>query len=312
MTAVIGCPTGLGDYARATIPKMRTMARQIPLFVFLFFSALPMLAAGILLFAGLRARRQAATLKGTETSNIGMAKDGYCEFEGRAEAIDGRLLSSPLTGSPCVWYYAKVEGFTRPRRNEPGHWATLRETTSSAPFFLRDSTGVCTVFPWQAEVTPSDKSQWYGSSENPSDRNPPRVDPSESAQPMLEGNEPFRYFEERIYDDRPLVIAGEFTQGRFDQSSAAEDDEDEEPLEAVEPDEADAWSDDVISDELSTKAAETTRARIWRGTGKKPFIITTQLQAVHVAASEMGSQVAFVMAAVFAGLAVLMLYARFG
>jgi hypothetical protein len=35
------------------------------------------------------------------------------------------------------------------------------EYASGTPFFVRDSTGVCTVHPDGAEVTPTDKSQWY-------------------------------------------------------------------------------------------------------------------------------------------------------
>jgi hypothetical protein len=296
------------------------MLKQLPLVVFLFFTALPLAAAGIFVFAALRARRQVSALKATPTSNIGMASDGYCQFEGRSEAIGGRPLTAPLTGSPCVWYYAKVERFVRQTRQDSGHWSTVKEATSSAPFLLRDSTGVCTVQPWQAEVTPSDKSQWHGSTLVPTDRNPPRLTPLESRSVVIEANQQYRYFEERLYADVPLVVAGEFTQGRFDTASAHDDDEDDdidldEGADEASGDNAstgdDPWSDDVISDELSAQARETTRARVWRGTSKKPFIITTQLQAVHVAMSDMGSQVALMMAAAFAALAALMLWARF-
>jgi hypothetical protein len=45
-------------------------------------TALPLVAAIALIVAGLRARQRAALIEATPTSNIGMATDGYCEFEG--------------------------------------------------------------------------------------------------------------------------------------------------------------------------------------------------------------------------------------
>jgi len=76
---------------------MSAIIRQMPLVVYLFFTALPVAAAAIFALAGLRARRYAAVVKATPTSNIGMAADGYCEFEGRAEAIGGQMIKAPLT-----------------------------------------------------------------------------------------------------------------------------------------------------------------------------------------------------------------------
>jgi E3 Ubiquitin ligase len=304
---------------------MSTMLRQMPLAVFLFFTALPLAAAGIALFAGLRARRQAAVMKATPASNIGMASDGYGKFEGNSEAIGGEPLQAPLTRSPCIWYHAKVEKWTPERGGEQssGHWATVQELTSSAPFFLRDSTGACTVAPWLAEVTPSDKSQWYGDNPTPTNHNPPRLSPTESSQPVLEirsGKGAFRYYEERIYADTPLLVMGHFSQGRFDAGN--DDDEDSVSDEgstgaAVEDDEGTeatgaSTSDDEIADRLRALARQTTSASVSRGTGPKPFIITTQLQAVHLAMSEMGSQAAMALAAGCGGLAALMLWARFG
>lgn len=92
---------------------MASAIRQMPVAVFLFFTALPLLAAAGCLFGVTRARRQAAVITATPTSNIGMAHDGYCELEGRSEAIDGQLLTAPLTKAACVWYSAKVEQWIR-------------------------------------------------------------------------------------------------------------------------------------------------------------------------------------------------------
>ena len=302
---------------------MGAFVRQLPFAVFFLLTALPVAAAGICVYAAMRARRQVAAIKATPTANIGMASDGYCKLEGRGEAINGHLLSSPLTQSPCVWYRARVEQWTRPPdRTGTGHWSMVREFTSSAPFFLRDATGVCTVHPWLAEVTPSDKSQWYGSTLVPTDRNPPRIDPLESAQPLIEGNARYKYYEERIYADNALLVLGEFSQGRFDAAPSMLDEEDDDSEDdvidqvadsaAADGPDDDSWSDAVIAEHLNTTALAVTRARLTGGTNRKPFIITTQLQAVHVATSEMGSQAALALAAAFSGVAAVMLWARFG
>jgi hypothetical protein len=88
---------------------MCSLIRDLPLGVFSFVTALPLVASIALIVTGLRARQRAALIKATPTSNIGMATEGYCEFKGRVEAIDGRTINAPLTLWPCVWYHAKVE-----------------------------------------------------------------------------------------------------------------------------------------------------------------------------------------------------------
>jgi E3 Ubiquitin ligase len=275
--------------------------------VFMFFTALPLAGAAICVFAGWRAWRQAAVIKSTPTSNIGMASDGYREFEGYAEAIGGELLTSPLTLSPCVWYQAKVEKWERASGGDSsGNWAPVKKWTSATPFIVRDATGACIVDPLDAEVTPSDKSQWYGNKVTPSDRNPPRLDPGQSGQPMFEGNARYRYFEERIYADSPLLVLGEFSRGQFASGDVEPDDEDDEETGAPLGDE------DAVAARVEKLGRAVTRARISRGRGRKPFIISTQLQAVHVAMSEMGNQAAVAMALAFTGLAALMVWARVG
>ena len=163
---------------------MRTMA----LVPFLVINAFLLAMAGVAIFAGLHARRRAALVKSMPTSNIGMAEDGYRELEGTIEAIPGPPVVAPLTQTPCAWYHARVEGWERSSgsSNRASAWHTMKEATSNAPLLLRDSTGVCMVFPFMAEVTPTDKSRWTGASEVPTDRNPPRLGPTESTTKMVE------------------------------------------------------------------------------------------------------------------------------
>ena len=291
------------------------MIQSLPLPVFLVMLAFLFAMAGICVFAGLHARRRAALIKSMPTSQIAAAEDGYREFEGTIEAIEGRKLTAPLTLSPCCWYHARIEKWV-PRngsRTTPS-WETVRETTSSAPFLLRDATGLCAVYPDQAEVTPTDKSLWYGANEEPSDRNPPRVGPGESAKGVLEiaggPNSRYRYFEERLYEGDPLLALG-YVATKRDAGDAAEPDDADDP----EMDEAlfdDAEERDHDLESLSMSASRITAKSLSSGARKQPFILTTTPQDTHVAMSELGGIGAVFIAMFPLAIAAYLLWCRYG
>ena len=58
------------------------MVREMGLFPFLFINAFLLAMAGVIIVAAVQGRRRAALVKATPTTNIGMATDGYREFEG--------------------------------------------------------------------------------------------------------------------------------------------------------------------------------------------------------------------------------------
>jgi hypothetical protein len=309
---------------------MQELIRSMDTTAFLFVNAFLLAIASVAIYASLHARRRAALVKATPTSNIGMAQDGYCEFEGTVEAIDGPPVISPLTRIPCAWYHARLQRWNRGGRNSDGSYVTIEEATSGAPIMLRDSTGVCLIFPYGAEVTPTDKSQWTGPTAQPADRNPPKVGPegalSQGFTVSGTANTKYRYFEERIYIGDPLLVLGEFTRRQFE--AAEEDEEDVEDFDEDDhPDEPEAADDDVAAEDaidaadwddsdrankLTTRAEQTTRACIQRGSGSKPFIVTTTPQATHVYVTEIGGQAAMYVALVPLSIIGLMLYARFG
>jgi hypothetical protein len=285
--------------------------------------------SGLLAYAGLHARSRAALVKATPTTPIGMATDGYREFEGRVEAVNGQTVRAPLTHWACCWYHAKVEKYEHQYRDRQGRWTTSEEWTSGAPFFVRDATGVAIVDPHCAEVTPTDKSIWYGATPRPTDRNPPRVPPTASARGTVEvaggrDSRKYRYSEERIYAGDPLLVLGEFTSGRF--GARPDEDEPDDSMEAddVEAGQADgeagrARSEDddgvariELEETLFDQARALTRATISRGSGAKPFLMTTSSQAAHVALSTTGGTAALAMVALPLAIAILLLWTRFG
>jgi hypothetical protein len=318
---------------------MGEMIRNAPFVVFVLMVLFPLGMAGVLVFAGLRARRQAALVTPARSVNIGMADDGYRQFEGTAEAIGGHTLQSPLTGSACVWYEARVEELRSPRGSSGGaEWVTVRALTSSAPFVVRDATGACIVRVLDAEVTPRDKSRWIGRTLEPEERNPPRLAPQESW-PMVEtagGSRRYRYTEQRIYAGDPLTVVGRFASHRFDATSddgrdvlldgeTAEDLERDDDGAQVEPAPAGTsasasgapagdWAgvDAERQDALDGLAPSITRAEIAAGGRGQPLILAATSAATHAHMSAMGAQAAFLVALVPLGVAGLVLLARLG
>jgi hypothetical protein len=300
---------------------MADIIRDAPLVAFAIMVAFPLAMAGIAVFAGIHARRRAALVAATPTTPIAFATDGYREFEGKVEAIDGQTLTAPLTSARVCWYHAKVDQWKRGSGDDSGGWHTVKEATSSAPFFVRDATGVAIVDPDAAEVTPTDRSLWVGATRQPSDRNPRKYKPTETAGGLFQTaggpNSQYRYLEERIYAGDPLLIHGEFSTGRFgarpDASGASDNDADDVAAEtggeSGTGDECDSLEGD---DRLLARARQITMASIRRGTGKQPFMFTTTTQAEHLRLTTTGSAAAMGVALVPLGLALLLLWLRFG
>jgi len=127
---------------------MQALIRGLPFGLFLFMLAVLLAMAAVAFYAGMQARRRAALMESMPTSNIGMAADGYVEFEGRIEAVDGATLIAPLTRVPCAWYHAHVEKYVGKSRNGSGDgWVTVRKRQrrtrtkllSTAPGTTRES-----------------------------------------------------------------------------------------------------------------------------------------------------------------------------
>jgi hypothetical protein len=302
---------------------MADIIRDLPLAVFLVMVGFALAMAGVLVFAGLRARHAAAITKSTPTSPIGMAQDGYRELAGVVEPIGGETLTSPLTDSSCCWYHAHVEELVSTRGHRTLTWRTVREVTSTAPFFVRDATGVCAVHPGVADVTPRDRSVWVGATLEPTDRNPDRHPLTDLPALQVEvaggPDRRFRYTEERIYPGDPMLVHGVFESGRleaaFDDEEGDETDTDGPATGTGSEDEPTSarWDTDRQADRLAVLARNTTKARVARGDGRKhPFVIAATEAGQHEYLNEVGSSAAFNVALVPLSIAALLLWIRFG
>lgn len=101
---------------------------------------------GVLAGFGLRRARRAGALP---AAAIRSAAEGYVELKGMAQSEDGRLLHSPRSATPCLWYdYTELRGSLEHGR-ERTHVVARR--TAGVPFLLRDAAGQVTVDPDGAE-----------------------------------------------------------------------------------------------------------------------------------------------------------------
>ncbi len=278
------------------------IVRDAPLSAFAGMLAVPAAMAGIGLFVSLRAARLARIMARTPTSAIGLAEAGYAEVEGRVEALGGVPLTAPLTDAEVCWYRSKVERFVPSSRadTQQSRWATETEEASSAPFVVRDASGACVVFPDGAEVTPTDRSVWYGATPEPTDRDPERVGPGESAEGMIRmagtPGHRFRYTEERIYAGDPLYALGELVIRDPD----------------VELDDEDEGGDGEASAVERAAAAVSPRRLVKPRSGGQPFVLSTTPQEELRAAHQAGSRLALAIVALALGLASVLLWTRFG
>jgi hypothetical protein len=267
-----------------------------PIGALLGMVGIPLAMAGVAIFAGLHARTQARAIATTPYVPIGEAENGFALFAGRVEAVVGDSLRAPLTHAPCCWYAMRVDEYVPSKSSAPANWRQIHSSVSEAPFLLRDETGVCALYPDGADVTPTDRSVWYGATREPADRDPPRVPPTESPEGMLRvaggPNSKFRYREERIYAGDPLFATGWFDDGK---PRVDADDDEEEEREDVDP-----------------RVAAVTHASIRRGGAKgQRFVVSTTTPDVHARLYAQGGKAALGFALLPLAVVAYVLAARF-
>jgi len=89
------------------------------------------------------------------TSKVASAAQGYVELAGRADMVEGELISSQLSATPCCWYSYEIE-----EKTSNDKWQTVDSGKSVKHFFLVDDTGQCVISPDGAEVLTHDHKSW--------------------------------------------------------------------------------------------------------------------------------------------------------
>lgn len=163
-------------------------------------------------FWAFRLFHKGRTIENTPTAKIRSAQQGYVELTGKAQAIEGRLVVAPLTGTRCCWYSYRID-----KRANKG-WRRVDGGVSETLFLISDDTGECVIDPKGAEVHARGRKLWYGHSREASAFQSSKPAATESSilsltrllmTPVGPGGR-FRYSEACIHVGDDLYAAGLF------------------------------------------------------------------------------------------------------
>jgi len=150
----------------------------------------------------------------TPTALIRSAPQGYVELIGEVIAGEDGMLSSPLSGRPCVWYQIRVDRYKRNANGKGGRWESVRRSTSASWFQIDDGTGICLIDPAGAEANTRHKKTWYGSTGVPASEMPSAGIHSGNfdhyAAAIVGGSGRYRYTEQLIFEHERLYALGRF------------------------------------------------------------------------------------------------------
>lgn len=103
-------------------------------------------------------------ITGTPTSQLRSVAQGFVELEGYCVGT-AHALTSPYTGSPCIWYECKT--YKKVKSKKSTHWKCIDRQTSPHWFKVADPTGEAWVNPKGASVHTQLTKTWYGDSAIP-------------------------------------------------------------------------------------------------------------------------------------------------
>jgi len=136
------------------------------------FAALVALLALWRFLARLRRDRLVAD---TPEVRIRSAAQGYVKVTGRTRPAGAEPTAAPLSARPCVWWSYEIAHAERDSKGNR-RWVTNDSRASVEPFALVDDDhSQCLVGPVKAEITPTVRNVWYGSSSWPMTP-PPEID----------------------------------------------------------------------------------------------------------------------------------------
>jgi hypothetical protein len=139
----------------------------------------------------------------TPEVKIRSAAQGYVKVNGRTRPAGPQPTAAPLSSRPCVWWSYEI---AHEEHDSKGNrrWVTSDSGASVEPFALvDDDNGQCLVGPVRAEITPTVRNVWYGSTSWPT------TPPPESGSLLLrEGG--WRYTERLLGIDARVCVMGDF------------------------------------------------------------------------------------------------------
>ena len=141
----------------------------------------------------------------TPEARIRSAAQGYVKVRGRTQPAGPAPTAAPLSTRPCVWWSYEI---AHEERDSKGNrrWQTTDSRNSVEPFALVDEDDArCLVGPVKAEITPTVRNVWYGSTAWPMS-GPPQSEPGS----FLLRLGSWRYTELLLGVGAHLCVMGEF------------------------------------------------------------------------------------------------------
>lgn len=100
-------------------------------------------------FKGFKIYREYRVLVDTPEMPIRSIPMGLVEIHGKAQPAADKLVTSPVSQTPCLFYKVDIEKYVKDK--DGGHWSDYKTNLNGVPFYLDDGTGKVQVNPFGAE-----------------------------------------------------------------------------------------------------------------------------------------------------------------
>jgi hypothetical protein len=139
----------------------------------------------------------------TPEAKIRSAAQGYVKVTGRTRPAGAQPTTAPLSSRPCVWWAYEIAHEEEDSRGNR-RWVTHDSGASVEPFALvDDDNDQCLVGPVRAEITPTARDVWYGSTSWP-------VGPPPQSGSLLLHEGGWRYTERLLGVGARVCVMGDF------------------------------------------------------------------------------------------------------
>jgi hypothetical protein len=179
-------------------------------------ASLVLFTSGVVLFIiGFYFHQKKRLIQDTPKSKIRSLAMGLVEIYGYVVPIEGRILQSPFTEKPCVYYRYTIEEYRSTGKS--ANWFIIQEKELRDLFYLKDDTGMVLIDPIDATI---ETKRTYESTSGFRDDPPDSVQRYLAAnnvafKGMLGFNKTLRFREHTVVPEEGLYIMGTAEENPF-------------------------------------------------------------------------------------------------